>query len=67
MQPINPPNQLGAYESACGEGSTAYIFTKNQVQDIVSFLSVLERIHRRLIANGYTIRNGEIIPPIAQT
>jgi hypothetical protein len=38
-------------------------FTDEQIEQFAGFAYKLKRIHERLMAEGYTIRNGQITPP----
>jgi len=38
-------------------------FTPEQIENFVGFFHSLRRIHIRLIKEGYTIKDGKIIPP----
>jgi len=40
-----------------------YIFTEKQISDFAGLYHSLKKVHIRLINEGYTIKNGEIIPP----
>ncbi|MGI6374108.1 MAG: hypothetical protein ACOX0C_02120 [Patescibacteria group bacterium] len=39
------------------------IFTNGEIQNIVGFCNALKKVHNRLIREGYTIKEGKIIPP----
>lgn len=39
------------------------IFAENEIQNFVGFYNALKRVHNRLIKEGYSIQNGEILPP----
>ncbi len=41
-------------------------FTDKEINNFTCLFHVLARIHKRLIQQGYTIKNGEIIPPKAE-
>ncbi|MBI2410852.1 MAG: hypothetical protein HYV32_03095 [Candidatus Kerfeldbacteria bacterium] len=43
------------------------IFTEEQKNNFAGFAMILGRIHKRLIAEGYTIKDGKIIPPEVQS
>lgn len=42
---------------------TTIKFTDDQIEQFAGFAATLERIHQRLIIEGYTIKNGMIKPP----
>jgi len=37
--------------------------TEREIQSAVGLGEVLKRIHQRLIAEGYIVKDGEIVPP----
>lgn len=39
------------------------IFTNSQIQNFAGFYAAIKRVHSRLISEGYTIRDGQILPP----
>ena len=39
------------------------IFTEEQIKNFAGFYNSLKAVHNRLINEGYTINNGEILPP----
>ncbi|MDP2709413.1 MAG: hypothetical protein Q8O93_05245 [bacterium] len=39
------------------------IFTSEQINNFAGFYNALKTVHNRLIAEGYTIEHGQIIPP----
>lgn len=39
------------------------IFTSEQINNFAGFYNALAKVHNRLIKEGYTIKNGQIIPP----
>ena len=38
-------------------------FTDEEIGNFVAFAKSVERVYRRLIASGYTVRDGKFIPP----
>jgi hypothetical protein len=43
------------------------IFNDSQISDFGTFLDALKAVDVRLINEGYTIKNGKIIPPKEKT
>jgi len=39
-------------------------FTDEQRYQFMGFFKTLEKIHYRLVAEGYLIRDGQLLPPI---
>ena len=39
------------------------IFTDKEIENFVGLFEILKRIHIRLVNEGYTIENDNIIPP----
>lgn len=39
------------------------IFTQAQINNFAGFYDALKKVHNRLIKEGYTIKDGQIIPP----
>lgn len=39
------------------------LFTESQIDQFAGFFNTLQKIHKRLFASGYTIENGQLIPP----
>lgn len=39
------------------------IFTDNQIENFVGLYNALKKVHIRLVREGYTIKDGKIIPP----
>ncbi|PIR05507.1 hypothetical protein COV56_02715 [Candidatus Kuenenbacteria bacterium CG11_big_fil_rev_8_21_14_0_20_37_9] len=44
-------------------GQQNFIFSEEQISNFVGFGNTLKKIHKRLVSEGYKIKNGEIIPP----
>jgi hypothetical protein len=57
------PSNMGQSVSESNNDISINRFTQEHLEEFASFFSVLEKIHRRLIAKGYRIIDGEIIPP----
>ena len=38
-------------------------FSEEAIENFAGFAAVLQRINRRLVMEGYTIKNGNIEPP----
>lgn len=45
------------------KGRKSIKFTDEQVEQIAGFLDVLKRIHIRLMAEGYTLKDGKFVKP----
>lgn len=43
------------------------ILSNEQIRDVVAFSETIRKIHARLIAQGYLIKNGKIIPPMKKS
>lgn len=39
------------------------IFTNKQLEELCAFGVILKKIHDRLIAEGFSLKNGEIVQP----
>jgi hypothetical protein len=42
---------------------TKHVFSQNEIDNFVAFSSTLKRIHKRLIGEGYVIKDGTIYKP----
>jgi len=42
------------------------MFSPEQIDTFAGFFNTLQKIHRRLIASGYTIEDGKLIPPASK-
>lgn len=40
-----------------------YIFTEKEIENFAGIYNALKQVHIRLIKEGYTIKDGKIIPP----
>lgn len=40
-----------------------HIFTKEEAGNLVNFFATLQKIHNRLVKEGYKISDGKITPP----
>ena len=41
-------------------------FTDEEVRNVIAFLAELRSIHTDLISRGYTMVNGEYVPPLGK-
>lgn len=39
------------------------IFTEEQIRNFADFSNSIKTVHNRLVREGYTIKDGKIIPP----
>jgi hypothetical protein len=42
-----------------------YLFTEEQITEFSSFSDTLRKIHNRLMSEGYTLKDGQLIAPVA--
>ena len=42
-----------------------YLFTEEQIIEFSSFSDTLRKIHNRLMSEGYTLKDGQLIAPVA--
>ena len=45
------------------DSDTKKIFTEEEMKNFAGLYDVLEKVHIRLMKEGYKIENGKIIPP----
>ncbi|MDD3434885.1 MAG: hypothetical protein PHY76_00030 [Patescibacteria group bacterium] len=47
-----------------GNETNNFIFSQAEIDNFSGFYAALKTVHDRLIREGYTIKDGQIFPPI---